>query len=86
MRNKIKNIKAEERTFWRTRKKTTGSVIINTYLNTSSRPEGILHHLCKFYIACWGCKGCYNLKDVLKVIREDLCFSSARYSYPQFDI
>ena len=69
---KFKNIKTRERIFWWTRKKTIGSVKINTLLNISSRPEGILHHLCRFYTACTECKGCYNLIDFLKFFIEDL--------------
>ena len=34
------------------RKKSTGSVMINTFFNISLRPEDILHHLFKFYNAC----------------------------------
>ena len=30
--------------------------MINTFLNISSRPEGILHHLRKAYTACTECK------------------------------
>ena len=29
--------------------KNTRSVVINTFLNISSRLQGILHHSCKFY-------------------------------------
>ena len=47
-KTKLKNIKTKEHIFWRTRKKTTESVMINTFLNISSKTEGILHHLCKF--------------------------------------
>ena len=35
--------------------------LINTFLNISSKPEGILHHLCKFYTVCTECKGCFVL-------------------------
>ena len=44
--------------------------MINTFLKISSRPEGILHHLCKVLH-----KGCYNLIDSL-IFREDFCFDS----------
>ena len=30
--------------------KKTGSVVINIFLNISLRPEGFLHHLCKFML------------------------------------
>ena len=72
---KIKNIKIKEDIFWRTRKKTVGGVIINTILNISWRPEGILPHLCKFYTASTECQDCYNLIDSLKDFR-DFCFDS----------
>ena len=72
----LKNIKTKEGIFWRARKKTTGSVMINTLLNISSRTEGILHCLCKFYTACTECKGCYNLIDSLKVFRVDFRYNS----------
>ena len=75
-KTKIKNINSKERIFWRTRKKNTGSVMINTFLNISSRPEGSLHDFCKFYTACMESKGCYNLTDSLKTFREDFCFDS----------
>ena len=43
--------------------------LISTFLNISSKPEGILHHLCKFYTVCTECKGCFVL--ILQV-----CFSN----------
>ena len=43
--------------------------LISTFLNISSKPKGILHHLCKFYTVCTECKGCFVL--ILQV-----CFSS----------
>ena len=51
-KTKFKNIKTVERIFWRGRKKTTGNGMIKIFLNISLRPEGVLHHLCKSYIAC----------------------------------
>ena len=75
IQNKIKNIITKERISWRTQKKTTRRVMINTFSSISSRPEGILHHLCKFYISCTECKGCDNLKDSL-IFREDFRFDS----------
>ena len=80
----LKNIKTKERIFWRTRKKTTGTVMINTLLNISSRTKGILHCLCKFYTACTERKGCYNLIDSSKVFRVDFLLQFCRYAFSIF--
>ena len=48
----LKNIKTKEHMFWQIMKKTTGNMIINTFLDIGSRPEEILLHLHKFYTAC----------------------------------
>ena len=42
---------AKERIFWAARKKTTGSVMINSFLKIMLRSEGILQHLWKFCTA-----------------------------------
>ena len=75
-KTKLKYIKTKERIFWRKKKKTTGSMMINTFLKISSKLEGILHHLCTFYPSCSECRSFYNLMDSLKVFRDDFCFDS----------
>lgn len=77
VQNKIKKKYENVRTYiLEDKEKTTGSVMINIFLNISLKPEGILHHLCKLYTVCTECRGCYNFKDSEKVLREDFCFGS----------
>ena len=81
---KLKNIKLNNEfsdrqapDSWPPYNKTTGSMMINKFLDISSRNEGILLHSCKFYTG-----GTDNAK--VSIIWRRFLFQFCRYAVPNF--